>query len=115
MPDDCLFCRIAAGEVPAEKLHEDDLAVAFADIQPKAPVHVLIIPRKHIPTADDIGPEDSGLIGHLFQVARSVAREKGLARSGYRLVMNCRADAGQMVFHIHLHLLGGRKFSWPPG
>lgn len=115
MSADCLFCKIANGEIPAKLVHEDDMAVAFEDIKPVAPVHVLVIPRKHIPTIDDIAPEDSQAVGHLFQVAKKIAKERGLAENGYRLVFNCKADAGQLVYHIHLHLLGGRKFSWPPG
>jgi len=115
MANDCLFCRIASKDIPAKIAHEDDMAVAFEDINPKAPVHILVIPRKHIPTIADLGVEDSSLIGHLVQVARGLAAEKGISASGYRLVFNCRADAGQDVFHIHLHLLGGRKMTWPPG
>lgn len=113
--DDCLFCRIEKGEIEAKKVHEDALSVAFEDINPVAPVHILIIPRKHVATIDDIDPDDTELIGHLFQVARSIAREKGLSEDGYRLVVNCKADAGQLVFHVHLHLIGGRRFTWPPG
>ena len=115
MTSDCLFCRIARKEIPAKILHEDDLAVAFEDISPKAPVHILVIPRKHVPTIDEVTPEDTQILGHLIQVARGLATKGGIADSGYRLVFNCRADAGQEVFHIHLHLLGGRKMSWPPG
>lgn len=115
MSEDCLFCKIAGKEIPASLVHEDALCVAFEDIHPVAPVHTLIIPREHIATMDDIGPGHTELIGHLFQVARNIAREKRLSETGYRLVFNCREDAGQLVFHLHLHLLGGRKFSWPPG
>lgn len=112
---DCLFCKIAAGEIPAKLVYEDDKAVAFDDINPQAPHHTLIIPRKHIATANDILPEDNALIGHLFQVAKKLAGDLGIADEGYRLVMNCNQGAGQTVFHIHAHLLGGRPLSWPPG
>ncbi len=115
MASDCLFCRIARKEIPSKVVHEDDHSIAFDDINPKAPVHVLIIPRKHVSTIDDVAPEDTQVLGHLVQVARTIARSRGIADSGYRLVFNCRADAGQEVFHIHLHLVGGRKMSWPPG
>lgn len=113
--DDCLFCRIVKGEIESKKVYEDSLAIAFEDINPVAPVHILVIPRKHIETIDDIGPDDTELVGHLFQVARNIARDRGLSDNGYRLVINCKADAGQLVFHVHLHLIGGRGFTWPPG
>ncbi|MBF0487099.1 MAG: histidine triad nucleotide-binding protein [Nitrospirae bacterium] len=112
---DCIFCRIANKEIPARLVYEDDLVVAFEDTNPKAPVHVLIIPKKHIPTSLDIADTDNALVGHMFQVANKIARERGIAGKGFRLVMNCNEDAGQSVFHIHLHLLGGRSLSWPPG
>ncbi len=112
---DCLFCKIVAGELPAEIVHETDSVVAFRDISPKAPTHVLVIPREHIATINDIDAGHEETIGQLFSVAKSVAAEEGLAESGYRVVMNCGEGAGQSVFHIHLHLLGGRPFSWPPG
>ncbi len=115
MSTDCLFCKIANKEIPAKLVYEDELAVAFEDIKPVAPVHILVIPRKHISTIDDISSKDTEVIGHLFQIARKIARTKGLSERGYRLTINCKADAGQLVFHIHLHLLGGRKFTWPPG
>jgi len=115
MATDCLFCRIARKEIPSKVVHEDDRALAFEDINPKAPVHILVIPRKHIPTINELSQEDNSLVGHLVQVARAIAAEKGISEGGYRLVFNCRADAGQEVYHVHLHLLGGRKFSWPPG
>ncbi len=115
MSNDCLFCKIANKEIPAKLVYEDESTVAFEDIKPVAPVHILVIPRKHVPTIDDISPEDTEVIGHRFQTARKIAKTKGLSEGGYRLVINCKADAGQLVFHIHLHLLGGRKFSWPPG
>ncbi len=111
----CLFCRISAKEIPAKIIYEDSDAVAFNDINPQAPVHVLIIPKKHISTSLDITDEDNVLIGRLFQVAAKIASEKGIDKQGFRLVMNTNADAGQSVFHIHLHLLGGRQMHWPPG
>ena len=112
---DCLFCKIAAGEIPAEKVYEDDDVIAFNDINPQAPTHVLIIPKSHIATTNDISPEDEQVVGKLLSVAAKIAKERGIDSSGYRTVMNCNADAGQMVFHLHLHMLGGRKMSWPPG
>jgi histidine triad (HIT) family protein len=112
---DCVFCKIAEKKIPAKIIHEDDLAVAFEDINPQAPAHTLIIPRKHISTALEIAQEDHVLIGHLFQVGAKIAQDKGIAEKGFRLVMNTNADAGQTVFHIHLHLLGGRAMHWPPG
>lgn len=112
---DCLFCRIAAGDIPSRQVHADDTVVAFEDIQPRAPVHVLVIPRAHIATLDDAGPEHAGLLGHLMLTAARIARERGIAAAGYRLVLNCNAQAGQSVWHVHLHLLGGRDLAWPPG
>ena len=108
-----LFQKIADRELPADIVYEDEQAVAFRDIHPGAPVHVLVVPRKPIPRADAIEPEDEPLVGHLFTVARRVAEQEGL--TDYRLAMNCGAGAGQTVFHLHLHLLGGRAFEWPPG
>lgn len=113
MPDKTLFQKIADGEVPGDIVYEDDRAVAFRDVSPVAPVHVLITPRTPIPRADAVEPEDEALIGHLFTVARRVAEQEGLA--DYRLVVNNGAGAGQTVFHLHVHLLGGRPFQWPPG
>jgi histidine triad (HIT) family protein len=112
---DCLFCKIMAGEIPSEKVYEDDDVYAFNDINPQAPTHVLIIPRKHIATTNDLKTEDEALVGKLFTVAAKIAKERGIDQSGYRSVFNCNSDAGQMVFHVHLHLLGGRPMSWPPG
>ncbi|MEJ2684791.1 MAG: histidine triad nucleotide-binding protein [Candidatus Sulfobium sp.] len=112
---DCIFCRIISGETAARIIYEDETAVAIEDINPQAPVHVLVIPRKHIATNLDLGPEETPLVGHLFEVANKIAREKDIARRGFRLVMNTNAEAGQSVFHIHLHLLGGRPMHWPPG
>ncbi len=112
---DCLFCKIAEGKLPAKVIYEDDLAVAFEDIAPQAPVHTLVIPRKHIPTVLDLEEGDRELVGHLFRVASDLARRKGIDQGGFRLVLNTNSDAGQTVFHVHLHLLGGRAMGWPPG
>jgi len=112
---DCLFCKILAGDIPADIIYESDTAIAFRDINPQAPTHVLIIPRKHIATINEISDDDQALIGSLFTAAREIAAAEGLADDGYRVVMNCNEAAGQTVFHIHLHLLGGRALAWPPG
>ncbi|VAX29622.1 Bis(5'-nucleosyl)-tetraphosphatase (asymmetrical) [hydrothermal vent metagenome] len=112
---DCIFCRIAEKKLPAKLVYEDEFAVAFEDINPQAPVHVLVIPRKHIPTSIDLKEEDNALVGRLFQVANMIARQKGIAERGFRIVMNCNSEAGQTVFHLHIHLLGGRAMHWPPG
>jgi histidine triad (HIT) family protein len=104
-----LFEKIIAGELPATVLYRDSRVIAFLDIRPAAPVHILIVPNKPIPTADDVTDEDESLIGHMFIVARDLARERGIAKSGYRLIVNCNADGGQEVYHLHLHLLGGRR------
>ena len=111
---DCLFCRIVAGEVPSDQVHADDEVLAFRDISPQAPTHVLIIPRRHIPDADSLSSDDGPLLERIFSVARDVAARDGL-RSGYRVVTNVGPDAGQSVFHLHFHLVGGRRMSWPPG
>ncbi len=115
MPDDCLFCQFASGEKDADIIHEDDDLIAFHDINPQAPTHVLVVPREHIPTIDDLEEQHTELMGRLIQTARSIARDEGIHEDGYRLVFNCQEGAGQSVWHIHLHLLGGRSFSWPPG
>ncbi len=112
---DCLFCKIINGDIPATIVYEDDLVIAFDDITPRAPIHKLIIPKEHIATLNDIAPEDQELVGHMLYVAKQIAAECDIADAGYRTVFNCNADAGQDVFHIHLHLLGGRKMKWPPG
>ena len=112
---DCLFCALVEGKVKANLVYQDDSIVAFKDIAPKAPVHILIIPRKHLVSVSDIAEADRALIGQIFQVAARLAREQGVADSGYRVVVNSGADAGQSVFHLHFHLLGGRQMSWPPG
>jgi histidine triad (HIT) family protein len=103
-----LFAKIIAGELPANVVFRDDRVIAFLDIRPAAPVHILIVPNKPIPTANDIADEDEALIGHMFIVARDLARQHGVAESGYRLIVNCNADGGQEVYHLHVHLLGGR-------
>jgi len=112
---DCLFCKIARKEIPAKIAYEDRQVVAFEDVNPQAPTHTLIIPKAHFATLNDVGAEQEGVLGHMMLVATRVARDKGLNENGYRLVANCLESAGQSVFHIHLHILGGRNFSWPPG
>jgi histidine triad (HIT) family protein len=112
--DACLFCRIAKGEIPSKVVREDEEIYAFRDIDPKAPTHVLIIPRRHIASVNDLSDNDANIIGRLFLAAREIAAAEGL-RNGFRLVMNSGPDAGQSVSHIHLHVLGGRRMSWPPG
>jgi histidine triad (HIT) family protein len=112
---DCLFCKILAGEIPAELVYESDTAVAFRDINPQAPTHLLVIPRKHIATINDIAEEDHAIIGGLYAAAKEIAAQEGIAEDGYRAVMNCNEGAGQTVFHLHLHVLGGRPMGWPPG
>jgi histidine triad (HIT) family protein len=112
---DCLFCGIVEGKIKANIVYQDDAAVAFKDVAPKAPVHILIIPRKHIVCVSDIQDQDQPLIGRIFHVAAKLAGEQGIADSGYRVVVNSGPDAGQSVFHLHYHLLGGRQMSWPPG
>ncbi|MDH3614111.1 MAG: histidine triad nucleotide-binding protein [Gammaproteobacteria bacterium] len=113
--EDCMFCRILDGEIPADIIHESDAAIAFRDINPQAPTHVLIIPRRHISTINDLDAGDEEVVGSLFMAAKDIAQQEGLAEDGYRVVMNCGEGAGQSVFHIHLHLLGGRLLNWPPG
>lgn len=112
---DCLFCKIIDRDVPATLVHEDGDLVAFEDINPGAPTHVLIVPRRHIATLNDLLADDHDLVGRMVRRAALIARDRGLAEAGYRTVFNCNADAGQSVYHIHLHLLGGRKLAWPPG
>jgi len=115
MSNDCLFCKILAGEIPADLVYESDTAVGFRDVNPQAPTHVLVIPRKHIATINDIEPDDQEILGSLYTAAREIAADAGIAEKGYRAVMNCNEGAGQSVFHIHLHVLGGRVLVWPPG
>jgi histidine triad (HIT) family protein len=114
MPD-TIFGKIARGEVPADIVYEDEDVVAFRDLSPQAPTHVLVIPRKPIPTLNDLAPGDAELVGKLFLAAKRVAEQEGIAESGYRTLVNCNAGAGQTVYHLHLHLLGGRPMGWPPG
>ena len=111
----CLFCRVIAGEIPSSKVYEDDEVYAFNDINPQAPLHALIVPRRHIRTLNDLEASDDQLIGSMFRAASDLATQHGYADRGYRTVFNCNADAGQTVFHIHLHLLAGRALHWPPG
>lgn len=113
--DDCIFCKIAAGEIPADKVYEDESVVAFRDLNPQAPTHVLVIPRRHIATVNDLSVDDEAVVGRLFTAAREIAAQEGIADVGYRTVMNCNEAGGQAVYHIHLHLLGGRMMNWPPG
>jgi histidine triad (HIT) family protein len=112
---DCLFCKIVAGQIPATIVFQDDHVVAFRDITPRAPTHVLIVPRRHIASLNDLVADDDALVGEMVRAAATIARKEGLADRGYRTVFNCNADAGQTVFHIHLHLLAGRGLMWPPG
>jgi histidine triad (HIT) family protein len=111
----CLFCGIADGRIPSRQVHADDVVVAFHDIAPKAPLHVLVIPRVHIASAADLAERDGPLLGRMFAVAAEVARREGVAEAGYRIVSNVGADGGQSVDHLHLHVMGGRPFTWPPG
>jgi histidine triad (HIT) family protein len=113
--NDCLFCKMANGDIPVKKVYEDDLIFAIEDINPVAPVHILIIPKQHLVNSLDLTPENDLLTGSVYRVAASLARERGVAESGFRVVNNNNAAAGQSVFHIHYHLLGGRSFAWPPG
>jgi histidine triad (HIT) family protein len=111
----CLFCKIVAGEIPATKVHEDDRLIAFNDINPQAPMHVLIVPKRHIATLNDLAAGDDDLVGAMVRTAAKLARDHGHDGAGYRTVFNCNAQAGQTVFHVHLHVLGGRVMTWPPG
>jgi histidine triad (HIT) family protein len=112
---DCLFCKVVAGTIPATKLHEDELVVAFRDIAPRAPTHILIVPRDHIASAADLTDQDGPMLGRLFATAAELARREGIAEAGYRLVSNVGRWGGQTVDHLHIHMLGGRSFDWPPG
>jgi histidine triad (HIT) family protein len=111
----CLFCRIMTGEIPAGKVYEDDHSFAFRDVNPQAPTHVLLIPKKHISSLNEASAEDHAVLGHLLRVAPQIARQEGVADNGFRVVVNTGADAGQSVWHIHLHIMGGRSMAWPPG
>ena len=112
---DCLFCKIIAGEIPADILQQDEGCIVIRDINPQAPKHVLVIPREHLESLDDASQKDEGMLGHLLRVGARVANDEGLSESGYRTVINTGAGAGQSVFHLHVHVLGGRQMNWPPG
>lgn len=112
---DCLFCKMIAGEIPTDCIYQDEHIFAFRDINPQAPLHVLIIPKIHIATTNDLEPEHGQLLGNMFMTAKKIAKDEGVAESGYRAVINCNAGAGQSVYHIHMHLLAGRQMNWPPG
>ncbi|MBI4612378.1 MAG: histidine triad nucleotide-binding protein [Planctomycetes bacterium] len=112
---DCVFCRIARREIPAKIVSETDRILAFRDLNPQAPTHVLLVPKEHVASVNDLAPAHAGLVGELVLAAREIAAAEGVSESGYRLVLNVGAGAGQSVFHVHLHLLGGRNFGWPPG
>lgn len=113
--EDCIFCKILKGEIPCDKIYEDDRVLSFKDISPEAPVHVLIIPKKHISSINKLKEEDENLIGYIYTVAGKIAKQLGVSEKGYRIVSNCGEDGGQTVGHIHFHFLGGRKLNWPPG
>jgi histidine triad (HIT) family protein len=115
MSQDCLFCKIIDGKIPSKKVFEDDRAFAFRDINAQAPTHILIIPKKHVPSLNELTDTDAALVGHLHVVAQKLAHEEGIANQGWRVLFNTGVHAGQTVFHIHLHLLGGRPLGWPPG
>jgi histidine triad (HIT) family protein len=112
---DCIFCKIAEGKIPSKKVYEDDYVLAFYDIAPQAPVHILIIPKKHFSTILEIEQSDRELIGHIFLIANKIAKDMGVNERGFRIVVNCNRDGGQTVFHLHFHLLAGRTMHWPPG
>lgn len=115
MPDECLFCRIVAGTVPSDRVHEDDAVIAFRDIAPRAPTHILLVPREHIGSAAELGEAHGALLGRLFAVAADLARSEGIVGDGYRVVTNVGRWGGQSVDHLHFHVMGGRRFDWPPG
>lgn len=115
MASDCLFCRIIAGEIPSAKVYENDKVYAFKDINPEAPVHILIIPKEHISSANDLTEENAAVVAEVFLAAKEIAKQEGIAESGYRIVNNCGEDGGQTVQHLHFHMLGGRSLAWPPG
>ncbi len=112
---DCLFCKMVSGEIEPDLVYEDDEVIAFRDINPQAPTHVLVVPREHIATLNDLQPRHAELVGRMFLAAKEVARKEGIEQRGYRTVINCNREAGQSVFHLHLHVLGGRAMGWPPG
>jgi len=111
----CLFCKIISGDIPSKKVYEDDQLFAFEDINPQAPLHALIVPRRHIATLNDLDTDDDALVGSMIRCAAALAKARGFEGSGYRTVFNCNSQAGQSVFHVHLHVLGGRSLGWPPG
>ena len=113
--NECLFCKMVSGVIPCDKVHENEYVLAFRDIDPKAPTHILIIPKKHITTLNEINENDQDLLGELLLTAKKIAKDEGINTSGYRTVFNCNSDGGQTIFHIHMHLLGGRPMAWPPG
>ena len=113
--NECLFCNMVSGAMPCDKVYENEYVLAFRDIDPKAPTHILIIPKKHITTLNEINENDQDLLGELLLTAKKIAKDEGIDTSGYRTVFNCNSDGGQTVFHIHMHLLGGRPMAWPPG
>ncbi|MEJ2653176.1 MAG: histidine triad nucleotide-binding protein [Gammaproteobacteria bacterium] len=113
--DTCLFCKMVAGEIQPAKVYEDEHILAFRDISPQAPVHILVIPKAHIAGLNELKEEHAELVGRLYLAAGHIAREEGISERGYRTVMNCNAEGGQTVFHLHLHLMGGRQMTWPPG
>jgi histidine triad (HIT) family protein len=112
---DCLFCKIRDGEIPGDVVYENDDVLAFRDVNPQAPTHILVIPRKHIATNNDLEADDAAVVGKMMLAAKQIAADEGFAAEGYRMVLNCNEGAGQTVFHIHMHLLGGRRLTWPPG
>jgi histidine triad (HIT) family protein len=112
---ECIFCKIASGDLESTIVHQDDMVVAFRDINPQAPTHIVLIPRKHVPSLDDLGHDDDRMVAHLVRTASQLAHNENIAQSGYRLVSNCGPAAGQSVEHLHFHLLGGRSLTWPPG
>jgi histidine triad (HIT) family protein len=115
MSADCIFCKIAAGEIPSTRVYEDDICVAFEDLHPQAPTHILVIPKTHVASMDEAAESHKEMLGHLLLAAAEIARRRGFAEDGYRTVINTNSDGGQTVFHLHVHLLGGRKFVFPPG
>lgn len=115
MAQDCVFCKIVAGQIPAQTLYQDEHVTAFHDVNPQAPVHVLIVPNRHVESLATAGPEDATVLGHILAIAPRIAAETGIANNGYRIVFNTGRDAGMAVFHLHAHVLGGRRMAWPPG
>lgn len=113
--DDCLFCKMVSGEIPSNIVFENDFVLAFRDIDPKAPTHILVIPKKHIQSINELGPDDQSLAGEILLAAKTIAKAEGIETSGFRTVFNTNDDGGQTVFHIHMHVLGGRRLTWPPG